>query len=465
MKIMSHSDDARLADPLRMLSAFSLGSGSTVAAVAMSVATTKIVATFMGAEGVALSGLFRSLSGTLIAVIGVGSATIIMQRMSSAHTKEESDRVISAGIGLFAVQAALAACAALVAAGPISRWLFGAAAGAGAATEVRIVLVMGAVNLALQTAIALLKGQPDVRLVAAVNLATAAVSLLLAYPLIDRLGRFGLAVNVGSGGLAGLLIASVLILRAYRPSVSYATLASSWRFWRAAVGDSAWLVLQSVGMLSGTLLIQSIIGRHYGLASLGYYNAAMLILDSLVLVAMGSMRAYALPALGRIQDGSLRLSFFSRSLTLLAGINLSASLLLIAAAGLALRVLFSAELSAGAEFLAVSSLSLVGLSFAWSYNTVLLKNGDIRLLTLLDLASMALLVAAVWLAARWNLPLLYCAWAHAGVQAALGAAYMSAAALRYGSEWARFRDAAFGLAGLAATTCAYFLARRMAAFA
>lgn len=420
----------------------------------MSVGTNKAIAVLGGAEGVALSGLYRGLANFILSVVTCGSNILILQKVSASQSDDERGTYISAAGLLLLMQGLVIFTAAILAPAILARWLFGFDGLKGQLLEVRIVLGMAFLNLLLQTLTAIVKGQPDMRPVVSLQITSAAASLLLIFPLL-QLGPVGLALNVGSGSLAGTILALFFVFRIFRPKLHMHSLGNSLKLLSGVGASSLGLIAHSLGLGAGLLTLQSIVNRHYGLAALGSYTASMLILDTVAMVLMSSTRTYLLPALGRLLDEEERERLFTRSLTILLTANTAASVILILGSKFALQLLFSDELAVGADFLAALGISLIGLSFAWSYNTYLLHKGEYRLFVALDIAWMACLLGATGIALQHDLSLIWIAWIHSASCLACGIAYACAVRIRFGSALASTNVAIQGMVSLLVVLSAY----------
>ena len=350
--------DAHLASPRKILSAFSVASAGTLLATVLSVGTNKIIAVMTGAEGVALMGLYRGLGAFILGAVTSGSNLLVMQKVSAARSESERSDLISATALLTILQGLIIFLAAILAPDAISRSLFGSQQKAGGILEVQIVLGMTFLNLATQAAIAILKGQPDVKPVTILQVATSTASILLIFPLL-QLGRVGLAINVGSGSAVGACLGIFFIFKLFRPKFNEKGLKERWTLLTSAGTSPLWLIAHSVGLSAGMLSIQSLINRRYGLEALGYFTASMLIIDTATMVLMSSARTYILPALGRLESMATKEALFRRMFTLLLAANTAAALALILGAPLILRILFSGQLVGGTEFLAAVAFSLI----------------------------------------------------------------------------------------------------------
>lgn len=426
--------DLDLTSPRRAFSALSLLSVVTLLSTAMSVATNKAIAVLAGAEGVALMGLYRGLGAFILGAATCGSNLLVLQRISVARTEAERSEVIATAGLLVVLQGLFVFSVATTLPGSLARWLLGSEASGGQALEIQVVLGMAFFNIVLQTVTAILKGQPNVKPVAILQLATAMASLLAIFPLL-RLGRIGLAVNVGSGSVAGVFLGLFFILAIYRPRVAHVKLSESWATLVGAGTSSLWLIFQSFALMGGMLILQSMVNRHYGLTALGHYTAALLVVDTAVMVIMSSVRSHVLPTLGRLENPAAKASFFSRMFVVQLAANALAAITLVLGARFVLRMLFSGALAEGADFLAVLGVSLIGQSLIWSCNTLLLHKGDVRTFVILDVVWMTLLLAGAAAAVWLSLPPVWVAWVYTVSSLVSGMLYVCAVRLRYRGEF------------------------------
>lgn len=445
-----------LASPRRILTALSLGSSATFLAIVMSAAATKAIALFAGAEGIALVGLYRNVASFIVGVVTFGSSVIVVQRVAAARSQQESSDVIAATALALALQGTAILILLMTIPNILARWLFGGLPAPGQHGEMRIVFAMAFVNLLLQTVTAVLKGQPNVKPAMTLGVVTAASSLLVIYPLL-RMGRTGLAINVGSGSLVGACLGIYYIRKIFRPRLFDRPLSERLRLLRGTWGASLWLTFQSLGLLGGALAVQALVNRRYGLEALGQFNAAMLIIDTIVLMLMSSARAYTLPAFGRLEDGRHKEALFTRMLALLIVANAAAALFLIFGPRYILWILFSKQLAHASSLLAPFGFCLIGLSFGWSYNTFLLHKGDIPLFVTLDLIGVLLLVGIIYLGTWMGLPLEFVAWTHALVYIVGAAIYALAVRWKYGDAYLNPRSVVIGILSLAGLGLGYGL--------
>lgn len=394
-----------------MLRALGLLSSSAALATVFSVLTSKLIAVNSGPEGIALMGLYRGLGSWVTGALTLGYGVILTQRMAAARSKEETDTVLCGSALLLCLQFGAVMILGCLLARPLSAWLLSSAL-PGQVQVIRLVLAMSLVNLVLQMITALLRGQQEAAPTSLLQIATACASLAMIYPLLE-FGVLGLAVNVGSGGLVGVPLGLYFIWKRFRPALPADALSRGWRFLKISTTQSLWLILSLVFTSGCLLAAQSVVNAGYGLEALGSYNAALLIVDTGVVILMSSARTYLLPAMGKISDPEQLEIFFSRSTGIVLLLMIAAGLALAFGAPLLMWALFSAKFVAASELLPIFAISLAGQAVVWSFNTFLLHKGDIRSFVLIDMFWAALLVATVCMCAWLRLPLISVAWAHA----------------------------------------------------
>lgn len=428
----------------RLLSSFSVLSSATLAAIVFSVITNKTIAIIAGPDGIALMGLYRTLGSMVSGAIAVGFATIVVQRVSRATRKEEIDEILGAATLLFVLQTMLVAVLAVAAAAPIGRWLLGASVTGASATEVRIVLGMSLVNVLLGLVTAALNGQTNVRPITIVQLATALASLAMIYPLL-RIGNQGLALNVGSGGIVGACVGLYYVRGIFRFSIG-GSLAEKWSMLRASVSTSGWLIAQNLVVMGGLLAVQNAVATAHGLEALGGFNAAMLIVDTMILVIMSPARTYCLPALGRLTDDLAKRSLLNRVLFLRVSAMTAAAALLIFGGKPILALLFSRQFMAAGDLLSILSLSLVALSFSWTCNSYLLHKSDIRTYVIIDMIWIAAMISSVLACRFLGLSAWAMAWSYTASCVLSAILYGSVCAGRYGPGLPAGGNIGFGVA-------------------
>jgi O-antigen/teichoic acid export membrane protein len=415
----------------RLLSAVGLTGSATLLTVALGVGTTKVIALVAGPSGIALMGLYRYLGALASRSLLLGLDTTLVQRISTARDGKTVSDAVGAAFLAMILQGMVIAGLAFASAQPIGRWLFGEAATPAQVVEIRVVLAMAYANLVLQVMTAVLGGRVEVRKVAFVGVVAAFVTLAAIYPLL-RLGGLGLALNVGSGSVAGAALAAMYIFRTVGFSFRRVPLADRFRALWAMLARSAFLILHPLVMMSVVVSVQSLIRARFALPGLGAYNAAMTIFDTALMVIVASARSFFLPSLGQLQDPEQKARVVNRVLRVNLMLASAAALVAIVGAPILIPVLFSGRFESAIEILPPFSLALVGQAFVWSYAMFYVHQARYRLFFGLDLIwAMTYLGATIWVVSRQG-SLTAAAWAYASSYCLSGLVYTFVAVRAFG---------------------------------
>lgn len=415
-----------MSEVIRKISKLTLVSAG---AIILSVATNKIIALYAGPEGIGLMGLYRNLGGWVVGGLTLGFNTILFQRSSLSRSDGEMRELLETSGLLLAAQMAAVLLLCASAAGAVAGWLL-ADGSASAAMEIRIVLAMAWVNLALQTALAIIRGKADVKALALVQFSTSLATLLAIGPLVAW-GRKGLAFNTASGSVIGAAVGFYYLWSRYRPAFSSFPWLSRWNALRAWAPASLLLSVQALASMGALVAVQAAVSRRYGLSALGGLNAAWLIIDTLTMIVMGSARTQLLASLGE-SDHAGKNALLSKTLALLLTAGTAAGLVLIVLGQFVLAALFSRQFREAGPLLAALSVSLAGQAFGWTYNTLFLHKEETSVYAGMELLWAFLFLSGALACARLGLPLTAVAWIYSACYAVYGAIYAAVAVRRHG---------------------------------
>lgn len=440
----------------RLLAAVGLTGSATLLTVALGVGTTKVIALVAGPAGIALMGLYRYLGALVTRSLLLGLDTTIVQRISTARDGKTASDAVGAALLAVILQGMAIAGVAFASAHLIGRWLFGGAATAAQVVEIRVVLAMAFANLILQVMTAVLGGRVEVRKVAFVGVVAAFVTFAAIYPLL-HFGSLGLALNVGSGSVAGGALAAFYVFRTVGFSFRRVPLADRFRALWAMLTRSAFLIVHPLVMMSVVVSVQSLIQARFALPGLGAYNAAMAIFDTALMVIVASARSFFLPSLGQLQDQEQKARVVNRVLRVNLMLASAAALLAIVGAPLLIPFLFSARFESAVEILPPFSLALVGQAFVWSYAMFYLHQARYRLFFGLDLIWAATYLGATsWVVSHQG-SLTAAAWAYAGSYCVSGLVYTFVAVRRFGWRMLDPRSRRLSVVALAGSLAACLL--------
>ena len=417
----------------RLLAAVGLTGSAALLTVSLGVATTKIIALVAGPAGIAIMGWYRYLGALVSRSLLVGLDTTVVQRISTAKDPKAVSDTVGAAFLAIVLQGVVIAGIGLACAGLLGSWFFSTASTRQQVVEIRVVLTMAYANLIMQIMTAVLSGRAEVRKVAWVGVVAAAVTLLVIYPLL-QLGNVGLALNVGSGSTAGAALATFYVWRVYRSSWIPAPVSDRWRTLAAALSRSGFLILHPIVMMTAMVSVQALIFAQYTLEGLGAYNAAMVILDTALMVMMASARSFFLPSLGQLEDHKDKAGVVNRVLRLNLILSSAATLVAISGASLLIPVLFSGDFDFAVGILPPFSLALVGQAFVWSYAMFYLHHARYRLFFSLDLIWAAAYVGGTTLVVSRSGSPAAAAWVYAGSYWLSGIAYTFVAVRAFGSD-------------------------------
>lgn len=416
-----------------LLAALGLTGSAAVVTVALGAATTKIIALVAGPAGIAVVGLYRYLGSLVSRPLLLGLDTTIVQRISTAKDPKTVSDTVGAAIIAVIFQGIAIAGLALVGAWLIGWWLFSAPPTAAQLTEIRIVLAMTYANLIMQMMTAVLSGRAEVRKVAGIGVVAAVVTLVVIYPLL-KLGNVGLALNVGSGSTVGAIVATFFVWQVYGPSWTASPLRDRWRAFSASLARSGFLILHPIVMMSAMLSVQSLVFARYAIDGLGAYNAAMIMLDTALMVIMASARSFFLPSLGQLPSDVEKARVVNRVLRLNLILASVATLVTIVGATLWIPVFFSGSFGAAVEILPPFALALMGQAFVWSYVIFYLHHARYRLFFCLDLIWAVAYVGGTALVVSQAGSLEAAAWMYAGSYWLSGGIYTWVAVRAFGRE-------------------------------
>lgn len=386
------------------LSVWRVTAFASVATTLLGVGTSKIIAITTGPEGIALIGLYRNLTAFISIVLSLEMANVLIQRMSTAPSASESRAIVRSAWAFFVLQLAVLLLVSIFGAPLVATWLFGVEKAVQRLLEVRIVLILVAGTLALQTVTALLSGRAKVQHVTIINLVTSLLTVLSVYPLL-LLGSTGIAMIVGLTCLLGAIFGSYFVAQEY--ALTWSDLRLRLREFSSlpSLPASFLLTLRTIICTSSLLIVQSLINRYYTLHDLGFYNSAILVENAFVMMLMSAMKPYFLPVLGQMHTAVQQRDFANSTLKQLLGIVVPCTIGLIFISHIIAYIAFSRQFIQTSSLINVLALSIVPQAFVWCNSMYWLHQKNYKLLLILDSAWAVLFLGASVLAVhyRWSL--------------------------------------------------------------
>jgi O-antigen/teichoic acid export membrane protein len=412
-------------------------SAGTFLTLVFGVATNKILALVVGPEGFAVLGLYRSLTVTLTGIVSLGMTTVIVQRISTAKSDEAVRREIRSIFWFVAMQAIAIGLVAVFFGSVITHAIFGGEATV-PVSHVRWVLVMAIGVQALAAVVGVLNGQVLTKESTRINVLTSAATAATTYPLL-LLGNIGLAFVIGLTCFLGAGVGARYIWRhngltpsSLSPRDGLGTLARSFPI-------SLSMTLQPMILSGGALLVQTMVARHYGLTSLGWFNAAHMLEGTSVLLLTSAMRAYVMPMLGKLDTTQEKSVLVNKTMTLLLAVLFPGVVTLIFAGPVAVRLLFDTAFEPAVQLIAIISVSIVAQAIGWCYVVLLSHFAAYRSVLAIDagwvvarVMGVALCIqlghSLVWVAATYTLAYYLYAIAYSAVAVkSYGRAFLSTA--------------------------------------
>ncbi len=394
-----------------IIGALRFTSVASILTIAFGVGTNKVIAVVAGTEGVALIGLFRTLSSIVTAILSLGVSELVMQRISTTQDRRLVHRILGATFIFFVFQSTTVLLVATFFSGAISNLLFGRQLGPEHTLEIRLVLGLTIGVLALQAATASLNGLVRVREASRVSIMTSLLTVLTVYPFL-RLGRVGLTLVIGVTCFIGAAIGARYAWRASGLTMREFRAPRSWKEFIAALPISQWLILGPILLTGGSLAVQALVTRHYGLVELGYYNAASLLETTSIMVLMSAMRSYYVPMLGKLATQAEKRDFINKTLTILLVLLLLGVSVLLLGAPYLIRILFSPQFAPARDILLVLAISMLGQVFIWCGAMFILHKADYGTFLWVESIWVAIRVTGTASCVLLRYPLIAVAWVH-----------------------------------------------------
>ncbi len=413
-----------------LIAALRISSVASLITIVFGIGTNKLLAVYAGTEGVALIGLYRTLTTILVSALALGLNEVLMQRLSTTQEPARIGQLLSAGWTIVLTQTVVLALLALLAAPVIASFMFGALA-TPRLVEVRLVIILATGVLFLQSVTAALNGLGLVREVSRVGLVTSLLTLLTTYPFL-RLGHVGLAFIIGATCYIGGILGGFYLARSASAAAFHFRPLRSFAATREALPFSGSLALLPVWSTGAILIIQASLARHFGTDRFGVYAAASMLESTSILVLTSSMRSYLMPQLGRLQDHGAKRQLVERMLMVLFGLLLLGASTIYLGADLIIRLLFSGKFSDAKPILCVLTLSMPGQIVVWFCAMFLFNQGDFRIVGILEVVIAALRVVGTLTCLSLRLPLISIAWVHGAAFSISAATYVIAVAYRHG---------------------------------
>lgn len=414
--------------------AFCLTYSTFILTLFISVLTNKWIALKLGTNGVALAGIFRTFGAVVTGILGLGYATLLNQTFANARDPQAKKNETTFLLYLSLMQFVVLFFAVVFFSDEIaSLLLFG---GASSLTQLTVyfLLFMAFANTLYQNLLASLRGLMLLKELSLIHIAVSVVSLLL-IPVLVQLGDLGLALNLGSGTLAGSFFALFYLFKNVG-KISFAngdfgktvkTVIKNFR-------SSFFLIWQVGYWMMVLLVVQNWIGHSFGMETLGNFNASYLVVDTTFLLLVSSIRSYCLPLLAKASDSSEKKEIVHRVLLGHLVMGFLAVMALMIGARWIIPLLFSQSFVLSIRYLTEMCLGLIPMMIIMVYNTVLLDRQEHASFVTLDTIWVGVFLLIGYLTTRhfspYWLPLVYVGSAFFG-----NVLYLSFIRIKLGKGW------------------------------
>lgn len=371
--------------------------GSSAFSILVGFARTKIVAVFLGPQGIALYGLLGSIADLGHCIAGLGINYSGVRRIAEATaTNDESEIALTASVlrKLSTTLATLGALVIILASGPISRLTFG---GDGHQVAVACISIAVFLRLIASSRDALIMGTRRIGSLAKMSMSGSFFGSLASLPLIIWLGKDGIVPALISGTAASFAVSWWFSKKIRLPLVPV-----SWETLRDEVPGM--LKLGIVLMVSALLSISTIyvlrliIIKHVGLEAGGLYQAAATLGTLYVGFVLNSMGADYLPRLMQVAKSPVTFNrMVNEQIEIVALLAPPGIIGTITFAPLVIRIFYSSEFSAAVPVILWITLGLLFRITAWALDYVVLAQGRKGIYFVRDLVFSLVQIALTWL--------------------------------------------------------------------
>jgi enterobacterial common antigen flippase len=371
--------------------------GSSAFSILVGFARTKIIAVFLGPQGIALYGLLGSIADLGHCIAGLGINYSGVRRIAeAAATNDESQIALTASVlrKLSTTLATLGALVIIFASGPISRVTFG---GDGHQVAVACISIAVFLRLIASSRDALIMGTRRIGSLAKMSISGSFFGSIASLPLIIWLGKDGIVPALISGTAASFLVSWWFSKKIRLPLVPV-----SWGVLRAEVPGM--LKLGIVLMMSALLSISTIyvlrliIIKEVGLEAGGLYQAAATLGSLYVGFVLNSMGADYLP---RLMQAAKCPDMFNRlvneQIEIVALLAPPGIIGTITFAPLVIQIFYSSEFFAAVPVILWITLGLLFRITAWALDYVVLAQGRKGIFFVRDLGFSLVQIALTWI--------------------------------------------------------------------
>lgn len=357
----------------------SLFGGVQFLTIIISVVRTKLIAVFMGPEGMGIAALLNSAIAMISGFSGLGIETSAVKHISTDY-KNENLNTVSSTVSIVKKLALLTGIVGTLLTLVFSNWL--SLITFGNSNQMYSFVFLSITVLFRQLTIGklvVLQGLRKMRFLAKANLYGNVFGLLFSIPLYYYYGIDAIVPTIIVASLSALLVTFYYSnkIRIEKKSITRNQLMSDGK---RIVRLGVMLALSGLLTLLTTYLIQIYVGKYGGLEQVGFYNAGFTLLNSYVGIIFTAMSTDYFPRLASISDENekVRTSVIQQSFISILIIT-PIIILFLMLIPLIVKIVFTPEFSAVIPMVSFGILAMLFRAVSWSMGYILIAKGDSKM--------------------------------------------------------------------------------------
>ncbi|MCC8038818.1 MAG: oligosaccharide flippase family protein [Bacteroidales bacterium] len=376
----------------KVLKAMSLFGSLQVIQILCSVIRTKLVAIWIGAEGVGLFGLYNGAIEMLSSATQLGIRTTAVRDIASASASRIA--LIIAVVRRWGWWLGmLGAVVTIALAIPLSQWTFGDDSHSWGFVLLSIVMLSTSITAAEQT---VMQGLDQLKRLAQASLWGSLVAFLAVIPIYYFLRADGIVLGFVLYAVVTLIVFFAYRSRGVTALQRYSDKAKidNKEAWREGMGFVRLGVLMTVSLFAAQLAAYAFIAylnTYADTATVGYYNAGYTLFNRYVGLIFTAMAMEFYPRLARVQHSPRRTSLFvSHELGLICWILLAVVTWFIVLAQPMVRLLYSSEFLVIVPFITWAIVGVTLRASSWCMAFTILARGDGKVYLVTEVTSAAI---------------------------------------------------------------------------
>lgn len=359
---------------------------------------TKCIALLLGADGIGIYGLFQNTLGLISMLANVGLNNSAVREIAQNDTKD-----LNLTLSIVHKWALLTGIAGLILTILLSHQLSLFVFGTSAYTISFIWLALAILFDQLSSAnLAILQGLRQLNYLAKANIIGSILGLIVSVPVFFLLGEKGIVPVL-------ILSSLILLFRSwfYARKVSYQKMPISWStLWKeggSMIKLGITLALTGFIGMGCTYFFRIWIGRTFGFETVGYFNAAFLIIEGYAGMLFTAMSTDYYPRLSQVQTDQQACNKLINEQAEMGIILLTPLLILLAAfSDLIIRLLYSTDFIPAVTILryALIGVLLKAVSFPFSY--LFIAKSDKKVFFFEELFSWSYILASLILCSKYG---------------------------------------------------------------